>query len=93
MLLGLLPKDQDEERNKGTNSDVGLVARTTVVWYNRDGCKARQGRSVRPQHQIFSFFLLLLLFLNALLSDKYFAAKALAGCNPELFKIGISDLP
>ena len=34
MLLGLLPKDQDEERNKRTNSDVGLVVRTTVGWYN-----------------------------------------------------------
>ena len=30
MLLGLLPKDQDKERNKRTNSDVGLVVRTTV---------------------------------------------------------------
>ena len=35
---------------KGTNPDVGALARTTAAGYNRDGCEAQRGRSVR-QHR------------------------------------------
>ena len=35
---------------KGTNPDVGALARTIAAGYNRDGCEAQRGRSVR-QHR------------------------------------------
>ena len=34
---------------KGTNPDVGALARTIAAGYNRDGCEAQRGRYVRQQ--------------------------------------------
>ena len=35
---------------KGTNPDVGALARTIAAGHNRDGCEAQRGRSVRQQY-------------------------------------------